>query len=69
MKNFKPSVPITEFPVRDTHPKTSGDLLAQELEDDPDFWDRMAQADDSTSDREQGDDAVQIKDRPGMCIP
>ena len=45
MKSLKPSIPATEFPIRDTHPRTEDQLLVQELEDDPTFWDKMNEDD------------------------
>ena len=47
VKSLKPSIPVTEFPIRDTHPRTEDQLLVQELEDDPTFWDKMDEDDQS----------------------
>ena len=48
MKSFKPSVPVTEFPTRDTHPPSEDQLFVQDLEDDPNFWDKMEEDDSQT---------------------
>ncbi|KAJ7709458.1 hypothetical protein B0H17DRAFT_1190666 [Mycena rosella] len=35
---YRPKVPNSEYPTRDTRPPTSMDLDLEGLEDDPDFW-------------------------------
>ncbi|EJD02191.1 P-loop containing nucleoside triphosphate hydrolase protein [Fomitiporia mediterranea MF3/22] len=40
-QTYKPSVPVKEYPILDTHPKTSTEMFLEECEQDPDFWDKM----------------------------
>ena len=44
---------MTEFPVRDTHPRSEDQLLLQDLEEDPNFWSKMAEDDRSDAEEEE----------------
>lgn len=70
MKSFKPSVPVTEFPTRDTHPQSEEQLLVQDLEEDPNFWDKMEKDDQSDLEDESGSKNVGRYVEPGKssCI-
>ncbi|KAG6907419.1 hypothetical protein DXG01_008991 [Tephrocybe rancida] len=38
-QSYKPALPSSEFPTRNTRPPTATDIDLEGLEDDPDFWD------------------------------
>ena len=48
---------MTEFPVRDTHPRSEDQLLLQDLEEDPNFWSKMAEDDRSDAEEKGGEEA------------
>lgn len=35
---YKPDISAAEYPIMDTHPKSSEELLIEAAENDPDFW-------------------------------
>lgn len=35
---YKPDISAVEYPIMDTHPKSSEELLIEAVENDPDFW-------------------------------
>lgn len=46
---YKPSISSREYPILDTHPKTSEEMLIEAVENDPDFWNNdLDDADDMT---------------------
>lgn len=67
MRTFKPSIPVTEFPTRDTHPLAEDQLLVQELEDDPDFWSKMNDDDKHDSPSKNGGEDLERQKKQSEC--
>ncbi|KAK0211119.1 Sec63 Brl domain-containing protein [Desarmillaria ectypa] len=61
-KVYKPDIPSSQYPTRNTRPQTSLELELQDYEQDPEFWDLMDSAIDSSDEKAEVRDLTKKED-------